>query len=71
MEQSNQSRFYIVGAMHTHEAYMKDRDTISDSLRFFWGHPMHVMYTRPFLSSHKTAPGNEAMGNHAVTEWED
>ena len=32
---------------------------------------MHVMYTRPFLSSHKTARGNEAMGNHAVTEWEE
>ena len=69
MEQSNRSCFYIVEAMHAHKAYMiMNRDTISDSPRFFWGHPMHVMYTRPFLSSHKTAPWNEAMGNHAVTE---
>ena len=63
---------YSWGYAHSRGLYerLMNRDTISDSPRCFWGHPMHVMYTRPFLSSHKTAPGNEAMGNHAVTEWE-
>ena len=39
-----------------------NRDTLSD----FWGHPVHVMYTRPLVSSHKIAPGNEALGNHEL-----